>query len=407
MSNARVAILYPSDPAGSVPSGIDAFIRGILKWSPPDLSYVLYGASSDISARPIGREAALQLGDRELRYVPIVCVDPKGTRSRVPLTVRYLWALRDYVRRGELRRFDALDFHRIEPVSLFMRDTRPKNLFLHQDMAAIRDPNSDIMWRHAPWLYEAIERRLMESVNVVLAVRRSAVERYTRAQPRAAGKFRFLPTWMDNAVFKPCESEDQRASIRAAFRQRLGIAGSATLLAFAGRLDRQKDPLLLLEAFRLVACDRPELHLVIVGDGVLRPRVEEEISARGLQQRVTLLGVQPAAAICEALQASDLFVLSSAYEGMPIALLEALATGLPVVSTHVGEVPNIVQNGVNGFVSHERAPESLALALRRALAALASLRGQPCTDSVLPYQPQAVLGRLYDIHRREARKQAA
>jgi glycosyltransferase involved in cell wall biosynthesis len=407
MSNVRVAILYPSDPAGSVPSGIDAFIRGILKWSPPDLSYVLFGASSDATARPVGRAADLQLGDRKLRYVPIVSVDPKGTRSRVPLTVRYLWALREYLRRGELRSFDALDFHRIEPVSLFTRDARPKNLFLHQDMTVIRDPNSDIMWRHAPWLYEAIERRLMSSVEVVLCVRRSAIERYARAQPRAARKFHFVPTWVDGAFFKPCESVEQRAAIRATLTERLGIPGAGTLLAFVGRLDRQKDPLLLLAAFHVAARALPELHLLILGDGLLRARLQEEIVSRGLQGRVTLLGVQPAAAIREVLQVSDLFVLSSAYEGMPIAALEALATGVPVVSTRVGEMPNIVQNGVNGFLSDDRAPASLALALRRALEASVSLRGRPCVDSVLPYQPQNVLGRIYEIHRSQARKRAA
>ena len=56
---AKIAILYPSDPAGHAPSGIDSIIRGMLKWAPPDLEYTLLGATTDQRARPVGSEVVL------------------------------------------------------------------------------------------------------------------------------------------------------------------------------------------------------------------------------------------------------------------------------------------------------------------------------------------------------------
>lgn len=402
MPEASVAILYPTDPAASVPSGIDSLVKGIIKGSPPDLEHTLFGASSDLAQRPLGKEALVQLGDRTIRYIPIVSVDPSGRRSKVPLTLRYLWSLRNCLRAGALSRFDVLDFHRIEPVTLFRRDPRPKNLVVHQDMSILRDKNSDIMWRHAPWLYEALERRLMESVDTVFTVRRSAVERYTQIYPRIGHKFRFIPTWVDTSVFKPNESDAVRTRLREDLIRSTGAHPDASLLVFVGRLDRQKDPLLLLRAFAEARRIRPHLQLLVVGDGAMKSEMQTAIRSGGLQAQVMLLGVLPAAEICEVLRASDLFVLSSAYEGMPIAVLEALATGLPVVSTRVGEVPAVVNDGKNGFIAADRSPPALARAICAAADQVALLRGAPCTQSVIPYHPSSVLNQLYELHRSQA-----
>ena len=97
---ARIGIFYPSDPAGHVPSGIDSFIKGILKFAPPDLDYLLLGATSDAAARPAGRIIELRGQARVGRFLPLVEMSADGTRRRIPLTVRYLAALRVALREG-------------------------------------------------------------------------------------------------------------------------------------------------------------------------------------------------------------------------------------------------------------------------------------------------------------------
>ena len=140
----------------------------------------------------------------------------------------------------------------------------------------------------------------------------------------------------------------------------------------------------------------------MVGDGALRSQVEQRIRSYGLSGRVSLLGAQPPARIASLLQASDLFVLSSAYEGMPIAVLEALAAGLPVVSTDVGEIRLVVKEGVNGSISKAPTAESIAAAISSVLASLDSLRGAACTEAAGEFGPEAVLNRIYQLHRRQA-----
>lgn len=395
----HVAILHPIDPAGHVPSGIDAFIRGVLKFAPQDIHYTLFGATSDPVARPAGKLAKVVLGERTIEYWPLVTMGAKAERGLVPLTLRYMYALLGARRRGLLAPCNVLDFHRIEPSFLFSADPRPQNILLHQDMSVIRDANSDILWRHAPWLYEGLERRAFSGMRRIFAVRQSAVQRYRGLYPDFADRFAFIPTWVDSTVFVPSPSESSRESTRAALRHRIGMPPGAPLLVFVGRLDQQKDPLLLIESLRLAVAATPNLHLAIVGDGALRSRVEEAVRARGLAAHVHFLGVRPPLEIAEILRAADVYVLSSAYEGMPIALLEALATGLPVVSTDVGEVRLIVRDGVNGQISTVREPRSFADAILSVLSRTEALRGAPCELAVSQYRPEPVLENIYANHR--------
>jgi glycosyltransferase involved in cell wall biosynthesis len=377
-------------------------VRGILKYAPDDLDYTLFGATSDAQERPVGKMASVLLGGRAIQCLPLVWMSPTAARGRVPLVVRYMWTLNSALSRRRLQEFNILDFHRVEPVALFRGDARPKNLLLHQDMSVLRSASSDIMWRHAPWLYEAIEKRLFASLDRIYAVRQTAVQRYVRLYPGMADKFAFLPTWVDDSIFNSVESPDAANVLKQQLLGEIGVPKDRRLLIFVGRLDHQKDPLLLLQAFRSVATEIPDLHLVVIGDGNLRGRVEAEVATLELAGRVALLGVRGATEIARWLKVSDLFVLSSAYEGMPIAVLEALATGLPVVSTDVGEIRLLVKSNVNGEISPGRTAEHLAEAMIRALRNVEKLRGSSCVAAVQPYLPQRVLGLMYDNHRRQA-----
>jgi glycosyltransferase involved in cell wall biosynthesis len=395
----NVAILHPIDPAGHVPSGIDAFIRGILKFAPPDIHYTLFGATSDPAARPPGKLTKIVLGERAIEYWPLVTMGARAERGFVPLTIRYMYALFRARKQGLLTPFNVLDFHRIEPSFLFSADPRPKNVLLHQDMSVIRDADSDILWRHAPWLYEWLERRAFSGMRKIFTVRQSAVSRYRQRYPELAARFAFIPTWVDSTVFVPSPSDTKRELTRSALRSRIGMPLDAPLLVFVGRLDQQKDPLLLVESLKVSVAAVPNLHLAIVGDGVLRARVEEAVRASGLTAHVHFLGVRPPPEIAEILRAADLYVLCSAYEGMPIAMLEALATGLPVVSTEVGEVRLVIQEGSNGRISEAREPKAFAGAILRGLSDADAFRGAACEQAVSRYHPEPVLENIFANHR--------
>lgn len=400
---AQIGIFYHSDLVGHVPSGVDSFIRGILEWAPEDLDYTLFGATSDIRARPVGVPVQFALGGRSVQYVPVVAISGAARKGLVPDTLRYMRGLSSLDRGARLTgRLQVLDFHRIEPLWLFRHDARPRNLVLHQDMSVLREPGCDIKWRHAPWAYEWIERHTFAMVQSVSVVRESAVARYRARYPEQADKFRFLPTWFDPGTFR-CPADGQEArDARQRLRNRHSIGAECPVLVFVGRFDSQKDPLLLLEAAGALQSMGRDFHLLMVGDGILRTAVRERITARSLGSRVTLAGVLGREEIAAMLRGADAFVLSSAYEGMPIAVLEALACGLPVVATDVGELHRVVTPGVNGQRVAERSAAALARAIAGTLDARSRLAGAPCRDSVAAFTPQQVLAPFYAQHRAQA-----
>ena len=127
----------------------------------------------------------------------------------------------------------------------------------------------------------------------------------------------------------------------------------------------QKNPALLLEAFRRGPAPDPRAHLLFVGiadlqSGDLQSELERQIGASGLRERVHLLGLR--SDVPEILNAADVFVLGSDYEGNPLAVLEAMAAGKPIVSTAVGGVPELVEGGC-GLLVPPRDAQALSKAM--------------------------------------------
>jgi glycosyltransferase involved in cell wall biosynthesis len=133
---------------------------------------------------------------------------------------------------------------------------------------------------------------------------------------------------------------------------------------FAGRLADQKRPLDAVAAHALMA---PDVHLVVVGDGPLRARVEAAVAASPARDRVHLLGLAPHEQVPAHLRHADVFVLPSQYEELGSVLVEAMASGLPVVANRVGGIPALVRHRVTGRLVQRGDVAGLAAALTDAL----------------------------------------
>lgn len=134
-----------------------------------------------------------------------------------------------------------------------------------------------------------------------------------------------------------------------------------------GRLDAQKNFLLLIESFALLNETVPEYNLVIYGEGPQRAELQQKIEDLGLCDRVSLPGRTDN--IIDAIKDSSLFVLSSDYEGMPNALAEAMALGIPSISTDcpAGGSKFLIKNGKNGILVPMKDPEAMASAMKKIL----------------------------------------
>lgn len=154
--------------------------------------------------------------------------------------------------------------------------------------------------------------------------------------------------------------------IRQAGRRRLGVEERTFVVGTVARLDPIKAQADLIEAVARLVQDgetvRP-VKLFIVGEGPERARLEALIAERGLPEHVSLMGAQDA--VAELLAAFDVFALPSHNEGVSIAILEAMASGLPVVATRVGGNPEVVSDGKSGLLIEAGAVEALAAALAR------------------------------------------
>lgn len=128
-------------------------------------------------------------------------------------------------------------------------------------------------------------------------------------------------------------------------RQRFGQR-----VLFIGRLDPVKGVPLLLEAFAAAREAHPDARLTLVGDGPARAALEAQATALGLQGAAEFLGYRAQAEVAELLEAADMLVLPSFAEGLPVVLMEAFASRIPVIASAVAGVPELVEDGVSGFV---------------------------------------------------------
>ncbi|MEP7311041.1 MAG: glycosyltransferase [Pseudomonadota bacterium] len=153
------------------------------------------------------------------------------------------------------------------------------------------------------------------------------------------------------------------ARARAAARATLDMDPTALVVGTVGRLNWAKNHSLLLDGFAQLLAKHPGSRLVIIGEGELRPAIEVQIAARNLHSAVLLTGDRNDVAAL--LPAFDVFALTSTTEGYSIALLEAAASGLPVVATDVGGNAEIVQDGITGILCPASSVDGLVHALER------------------------------------------
>ena len=166
------------------------------------------------------------------------------------------------------------------------------------------------------------------------------------------GPFRVIPNAVDTSIFHPAS----------------GATGDGRRLVTVGALNHQKGVDVLLEALVQARRERPALHLDIVGDGVDRADCEALTHRLGLDEAVTFHGIRPKPEIAELMRNSDLFVLASRFDNNPCVLVEAQASGLPIVATRVGGIPEIVDG--DGLIAEPEDAEGFAAQLGSALGQL-------------------------------------
>ena len=202
----------------------------------------------------------------------------------------------------------------------------------------------------------AVYRLTSGLVDRVTIISRLAADRYVAIGAVAPARLQVVPNTVDTTRFRPLPH------LRAGVRQELRLGDEFVWLA-VGRFEEAKDYPTLIAAFAHLVRKRPTSRLLLVGKGSLQQEVERLVQAAGLEERVSFLGVRRD--VPELMSAADGYVLSSAWEGMPVVLLEASAAGLPVVATRVGGVAEVVDDEASGVLVPAGDAGQLAEAMAR------------------------------------------
>lgn len=208
-------------------------------------------------------------------------------------------------------------------------------------------------------LWTRLERRAARTTDRLVVVAEA-----DRAKGLAAGvgrpeQYATVRSGLELGLYRADAEEGRRV------RAELGLPVDGLVLGAVNRLSPQKDPLTLVRAVAPVLAARPDAALLVVGDGPLRPQVEALVADLGLGGRVVLAGLRPD--VPRLLRALDAFVSASRWEGLPRTVLQAMATGVPVVATAADGVVDVVHDDVTGLLVPVGDTAALTRAVQRAV----------------------------------------
>jgi glycosyltransferase involved in cell wall biosynthesis len=208
-----------------------------------------------------------------------------------------------------------------------------------------------------------MQRAVLKHADCVIAISRDIADRLTRFEhpPRLAR----IPNAVDMSIFEPAPAHE-----KARLRDRLGFPAGRTIVLYVGRLSRAKGVMMLIAAWSEVIAKFPDAYLVMVGSGKgswddCEADVEAYVRDHELTAHVALAGHSDR--VQEYLRAADAFVNPSDYEGFSLTLVEALGCAVPVVTTSVGVAPEVIRDGLNGFMCPPKNQQAFTAALALAL----------------------------------------
>ncbi|MEL7493941.1 MAG: glycosyltransferase [Cyanobacteria bacterium J06554_11] len=386
----RLSIFFQLDPFNPTIGGIQTCIKYVLKYAPSEFRIQLIGITQSQAA--VGQWQTAKLHGREFDFLPLLHVADDNIRGLIPTTLKYALALRKYLQRQPIES-EFYQFHRIEPTVFTRGLSGTKLLYIHNDIyQEIKGGNrGGILWKRFPWAYFTLEKKLVSQFDRILSCNSQSATLYQEQYPNIAERVSYLPNTFDSELFYAF-TPSQKQTAREQLAAKLNLPAQTQFVLFAGRLHPQKQPALLIQA--MAKLNLPDTHLLIVGKGELENEVRSEIDRLDLRSQVTLLGSMPQHELADLYRTCDLFVLTSAYEGLARGSLEALACGTPVVTTRAGETPNFLEPD-SGLVCDENTPTAIAKHWRTLLEHPQDFPAEACLRVVKPYEASHVIQTLY------------
>ncbi len=390
----RILIIYPTFPEGDKIGGVETFLKGFIKYAPNDFIFEFIGICSEISKCKPKQWTCLKFGNKSINFFPLFLERNENEKKFFPLSLKFTMLLKFNIPKKVLLKKIIL-FNRIEPAVIFRKYKIPKIGFIHNDiLKQIKGKQSEVLWSRFPSMYFLFEKIVFQSLSLVYSVNQNSLNFYKNRYVNYQEKFYFLPTWVDKEIFFPSLAE------KKIFKNNLKVSYNfltvdCKWILFVGRLSEQKSPLRLIDAFVKYHESNPASILIIIGEGNLKNDILEYIRNKDLAKRVFLFNYFNQSALADFYRAADVLLLVSNFEGMPRSVLEALGSGLPVVTTNVGEVKLVVKNDFSGEVVESYDPKDIAKMLEKVLKRSDMYTKENCVSSISEYTPAKVLEPVY------------
>jgi glycosyltransferase involved in cell wall biosynthesis len=280
--------------------------------------------------------------------------------ARVPLRfstlIAYIRARRRILRSG----VNLLYIHSPEVALPFLFFNRHIPVVFHQHGSGNPITRAKFVWARLGILekiFDGMLRLIHRRSDWTIAI---DDECYAQAEKNGiAHKTTLLMNAVDTDKFAP----DMIA--REALRKQYGILDDTCVALFSGRLEEIKRVDRVLEAIKILSDRSVNVRLFVAGDGTLKSQLESQVVSNGLSDKVNFLGSVPHHTLPGYYNMADVLVLTSEMEGTPMVILEALATGTPVVAPNVGGIPALINNLSNGVILDEVNPQIVADAIQR------------------------------------------
>jgi glycosyltransferase involved in cell wall biosynthesis len=241
------------------------------------------------------------------------------------------------------------------------------------------------IWR----IYNIIESFSLPHIDRLIAVNQATKEYYREKELKIGHKIDVIPVGIDTKLFKPLNKE--------AVRKKYKFEMQDIIVLFIGRFSKEKGLDMLLEVYNRLNINQKKIKLVLVGEGPDKEKLENTIRTQKIEG-VTFIEPLPHDKIPEIINCADVLALSSSYEGMPTVVLEALACGVPVVSTDVGDVKNVVVNGKTGFVIKKRVVGAFRDALAEVIGNGREYYSKDCAEMSQNYSWDNITEKIMNVY---------
>ncbi len=373
----KIALIHPTDPRIDNDS-ITNYLKGILKYNSvyKEHEIIYYGISKLDSKKK-------EFIDKNNIYFKQIFLQP--TKRYVPLTLKYMYLL--WCKRTNSQfKGKILSFHGVEWALPFLYPKKTGKILLTIHGAS---KFNSIAWKNIfkIYFYKWIEELVIKRVDRIILVSKDGYEYYVSKYPKLSYKFTFVPTFVDEQLFFPRNDTLQ-------LRRKYNINKRDIVLIYIGRLVFEKGLDILLLSFKKLKNKFSKLKLIIVGGGPTRKKLKIIIKNKQIND-VVFFGLIDFIKIPEILNCADLFVLPSAFEGTSLAVLEAIACGVPVISFEVGDMNKIIDDGVNGYLVKDRNYIDFANAIEKGIKTRNIMKGK-CSAMIKKYLASTIIPKILE-----------